>query len=185
MFDVLQLLHNFLLSSVVHVRYLVAQKFFQPNSRTREIPNLYDTRWICYHEATEVVLCTLPAIMSAIDDFAEEVGNRGNNAWVLLSQITPCFIIHLSLMRFVLNICNLANVKLQLKSETHSEALQCIKAMKNFTDRPLYPNNDTVWDNVYDEAEKIIASCELSDIRRDRAVPFLPEVPIQVKMTTA
>ncbi|KAI6647059.1 Zmym1 [Oopsacas minuta] len=92
MFGMLQLLHNFLSSSVVHVRYLVAQKFFQPNSRTREIPSLSYTRWICRQEATEVVLCTLPAITSAIDEFAEEVGNRGNNARILLSQITSCFV---------------------------------------------------------------------------------------------
>ncbi|KAI6648558.1 hypothetical protein LOD99_8038 [Oopsacas minuta] len=51
--------------------------------------------------------------------------------------------------------------------------------MKNFTDRPLYPNNDTVWDTIYDEAVKIIASCELSDISqlcisRDRADTVSP-----------
>ena len=61
MFGVLQRIHNFMCTSVVHIKFVEAQKNIYPNKRVWEIPSLSNTRWICRHEATNTVSMALEA----------------------------------------------------------------------------------------------------------------------------
>ena len=77
-------------------------------------------------------------------------------------------------MKFILKICNDASVLLQGKTETLPEALKCIQTMRTFLDRPIPPNVDLIWDEIWEEAQKIIADCDIPAlpqrrIRRARA----------------
>ena len=113
MFAVLQRMHNFLSTTVVHARFVAGQKTIYNDSRVWEIPSLSDTRWICRHDAVLSVTRTFLAIGTTIDHFADEGGDRGNNARALQFQVNSCFIVQLCIMKFILKICNDASVLLQ------------------------------------------------------------------------
>ena len=79
MFGVLQKIHNFMYTSMVHIKFVEAQKNIYPNKRVWEIPSLSDTRWICRHEATNTVSklsMALEAILLAITEFEDDGGRE-------------------------------------------------------------------------------------------------------------
>ena len=55
LFTLLQSLHNFLSSPIVHELYVKAQRSRFPDSQPREIPSLSDTHWVCRHDACETL----------------------------------------------------------------------------------------------------------------------------------
>ena len=95
MVAVLQRMHNFLSTSVVHVRFVAAQKTIYRSSRVWEIPSLSDTSWVCLHDAVLSVTRTFQSIVSAFDDFSDEAGIGGNNARALQFQVNSCFIVRI------------------------------------------------------------------------------------------
>ena len=80
-------------TSVVHVKFVAAQKKIYHGSRIWEIPSLSNTRWVCRHDAVVSITRTLQAILSAIDELSYDAGERGNNARALQFQVNSCFMV--------------------------------------------------------------------------------------------
>ena len=132
----LQSLHNFLSSPIVHELYVKAQRSRFPDSQPREIPSLSDTRWVCHHDACETLSATLPAVIDFLEDLIEVYGERGATARSVMAQLDTSFVVHLCIFKFLLKICADASAKLQGKSETLEKALQAIKTVCSWLERP-------------------------------------------------
>ena len=172
LFTLLQSLHNFLSSPIVHELYVKAQRSCFPDSQPREIPSLSDTRWVCRHDACETLSSTLPAVIDVLEDLIEVCGERGATARRMMSQLSTSFVVHLCIFKFLLKICADASAKLQGKSDTLEKALQAIKTVCSWLERPQIPLTDEVWEDIYKQAADIVQAVDLPQehARRVRAV---------------
>ena len=176
LFTLLRSLHNFLSSPIVHELYVKAQRFRFPDSQPREIPSLSDTRWVCRHDACETLSTTLPAVIDVLEDLIEVSGERGATARSVMAQLNTSFVVHLCIFKFLLKICADASAKLQGKSETLEKALQAIKTVCSWLERPQIPLADEVWEDIYKQAADIVQAADLPQhhMRRLRAVHGCP-----------
>ena len=172
LFILLQSLHNFLSSPIVHEQYVKAQRSRFSDSQPREIPSLSDTRWVCRHDACETIIVTLPAVIDVLESLMDVSDLRGATARSMMVQLNTSFVIHLCIFNFLLKICADASAKLQGKSETLDEALQAIKTVCLWLDRPEIPQMDEVWEGIYNQAQDIVRVTELPQpqVRRVREV---------------
>ena len=161
LFTLLQSLHNSLSSPIVHELYVKAQRSRFPDSQTREIPSLSDTRWVCRHDTCETLSSTLPAVIDVLEDLIEVSGERGATARGMMSQLSTSFEVHLCIFKFLLKICADASAKLQGKSETLEKALQAIKTVCSWLERPQIPLADEVWEDIYKQAADIVQAADL------------------------
>ena len=180
LFTLLQSLHKFLSSPIVHEQYVKAQNSRFPYSQPREIPSLSDTRWVCRHDACETLSVMLPAVIYVLEDLMEISGERGVTARSLLAQLDTSFFIHLCVFKFLLKICADANSELQEKSETLEKALQAIDTVSSWLQRPEIPLADEVWDGIYNEAANIAQAADLPQ-PRVRRVPAVRGCPAGLK----
>ncbi|KAI6654428.1 Zinc finger mym-type protein 1-like protein [Oopsacas minuta] len=79
LFTLLQSLHYFLSSSIVHELYvkLRGPAFLIPN--LARYP-LSDTHWVCRHDACETLSATLPVVIDVLEDLIKVSGERGATA---------------------------------------------------------------------------------------------------------
>ena len=173
LFTLLQSLHNFLSSPIVHELYVKAQRSRFPDSQPREIPSLSD---VCRHDACETLSATLPAVIDVLEELIEVSEERGATARSVMAQLNTSFVVHLCIFKFLLKICADASAKLQGKSETLEKALQAIKTVCSWLERPQIPLANEVWEDIYKQAADIVQAADLPHhhVRRLRAVHGCP-----------
>ena len=176
LFTLLQSLHNFLCSPIVHEMYVKAQRSRFPDSQPREIPSLSDTRWVCRLDACETLSATLHAVIDVLEDLIDVPGERSAAARSMMAQLNTSFVIHLCIFKFLLKICTDASAKLQGKSETLEKALQAIKTVCSWLGRAEIPLADEVWEDIYEQAAGIAEEADHPhpQVRRVRAVRGCP-----------
>ena len=89
-----------------------------------------------------------------------------------MAQVNTSFVIHLCIFNFLLKVCADASAELQGKSETLEKALQAIKTVSSWLERPEFPLADEVWEDIYKEAVDIAQAADLPQpqVRRARSV---------------
>lgn len=94
MFAVLQRTHNFLSTTVVHLRFVASQKTIYHDSRVWQIPSLSDTRWVCRHNAVlSLQLHSWQLSQPLITLLMRVVIWKQRKALQL--QVNSCYIVHL------------------------------------------------------------------------------------------
>ena len=119
---------------------------------------------------------TLSAVIDFLGDLIEVSGERGATARSVMAQLDTSFVVHLCIFKFLLKICADASAKLQGKSETLEKALQAIKTVCSWLERPQIPLADEVWEDIYKQAADIVQAADLPQhhVRRLRAVHGCP-----------
>ena len=86
-------------------------------------------------------------------------------------MLNTSFVIHLCIFKYLLKICADASAKIQ-GSETLEKALQAIKTVCSWLERPEIPLADEVWEDIYKQAADIAEEADLPhpQVRRVRAV---------------
>ena len=113
---------------------------------------------------------TLPAVIDVLEDLIEVSEERGATARSVMAQLNTSFVVHLYIFKFLLKICADASAKLQGKSETLEKALQAIKTICSWLERPQIPLADEVCEDIYKQA----ADLPQHHVRRLRAVHGCP-----------
>ena len=160
LFDVLQLLHNFLSQPLMHNKFVEAQKCRKPEQRIREIPSLSDTRWVCRLDACESIAVCLPAIIDTLEALMDEAGERGAAARAINAQLDTSFVVHLCCFKYLLKLFGQAQEELQGRSETLDKALGAIEEICSWL-----KESDNMWDSVYNEAKNISKDADLPEPR--------------------
>ena len=118
----------------------------------------------------------MPVRLSRPLSLIEVSGERGATARSVMAQLNTSFVVHLCIFKFLLKICADASAKLQGKSETLEKALQAIKTVCSWLERPQIPLADEVWEDIYKQAADIVQAADLPQhhVRRLRAVHGCP-----------
>ena len=104
---------------------------------------------------------TIPAVIDVLEDLIDVFGERGATARSVMAQLNTRFVVHLCIFKFLLKICANASAKLQVKSETLEKALQAIKTVCSWLERPRIPLADEVWEDIYRQAANIVQAADL------------------------
>ena len=94
----------------------------------------------------------------------------------MMVQLNTSFVIYLCIFNFLLKICADASAELQGKSDTLDKALQAVKTVCSWLERPETPLMDEVWEGIYKKATDVLQAAELPEIqvRRVRGVLGYP-----------
>ena len=159
-FNFLQDIYSFFSTSVVHSRFINAQKQRSPTTQPKELKALSNTRWNCRHESVHALIETFQAVIDVliyteVDDVS---GDRQDRAAAILNQVDGNFVVFLFVARVIFRALNKASVALQKENMTINEALRVIDDLKMF----LLSVDDELWKTaIWEPALEMCNRCEI------------------------
>ena len=171
-FSLLECVYVYMSSSVPHSVFINKQRQLG-FTRLVQLKQLSDTRWSCRYTSIQAVTSTLPAIVSTLEELAEDSNTRSVQARGLLHQMKSfSFFLSLVLFEKIFGMTNNLSNLLQAEHLNYATAASCIKATKTtLSDLRSEEAWEKVWEKSLSLAEKFgIDDCPARP-RRARRMP--------------
>ena len=159
-FNFLQDIYSFFSTSVVHSRFINAQKQRSPTTQPKKLKALSNTRWNCRHESVRALIETFQAVIDVliyteVDDVS---GDRQGREAAILNQFDGNFVVFLFVARVIFRALNEASVALQKENMTINKALRVTDDLKVF----LLSVDDELWKTaIWEPALEMCNRCEI------------------------
>ena len=148
-FSLLECVYVYISSSVPHSVFIDKQKQLG-FTRLVQLKQLSDTRWSCRYSSIQAVMSSLSAIVSTLEEIAEDSNTRSVQARGLLHQVKSfSFFLSLVLFEKIFGITNNLSNLLQAEHLNYATAASCIKATKT-TLSDL--RSEEVWEKVWEQS---------------------------------
>ena len=172
-FALIQSLYVFISTTKAHCVFLQKQRYLHPDTQTRQLQRLSDTRWSCRYRAVSAVCHTFDALLLTLEDIADgSDSSKAIEARGLQHQVKQFkFLLSLIVFDRVLSCTNSLSEQLQ---ETKLDLAKAADLVLATTETLQEFRQDKSWEQLYDYAKSVADLNGINVETREQRVRKLP-----------